>query len=596
MQDAKTELAIIQERGKKGLPLERVYPLLYNRELYLMAYGKIYRNAGAMTQGITSETVDGMSLAKIDAIIEALRYERYRWTPTRRVYIEKKNSTKKRPLSVPTWSDKLLQEVIRLILEAYYEPKFSDASHGFRPGRGCHTALRDIYHTWHGTTWFIEGDIKACFDSLNHQILLDILAENFDDKRFLRLIRELLRAGYLEDWKYNATLSGAPQGGIISPILSNIYLSKLDLYIEWILAPQYTRGDRRKINLKYIRLIEKSRELRRRGQLEEAQRIRDIALHMPTKDTTDPNYRRLRYVRYADDWLIGFAGPKEEAVEIRSKIRDYLHDVLKLELSEEKTLITHARTEAARFLSYDISTAQCDNYRPHGGRYINGKPELKIPEGILRKKCQQYLKNGKPKHRKELTEDSVYTIVSTYQAEYRGFVQYYQLALNLGKCNNLKWIMERSLTQTLALKLRVPVSKVYGKYKATHMVGKQPYKGLVVIVPREGKNPLIAKWGGIPLKRNTKAPLNDQPSVIWQSRTELETRLLADTCELCGSHDRITVHHIRAMKDLHQKGQREKPAWMRVMASRRRKTLMVCWPCHMAIQHGRPRTRSQATD
>jgi len=156
MQEARTVLAIIHERGKKRLPLERVYRHLFNRELYLMAYGRIYRNAGAMTPGSTPETVDEMSLAKIDSIIEALRNERYRWTPTRRIYIEKKHSTKKRPLSMPTWSDKLLQEVIRLLLSAYYEPQLSDYSHGFREGRGCHTALREIDHNWLGTTWFVE--------------------------------------------------------------------------------------------------------------------------------------------------------------------------------------------------------------------------------------------------------------------------------------------------------------------------------------------------------------------------------------------------------------------------------------------------------
>jgi len=210
-------LAIISERGKKGLPLERVYRHLFNRDLYLMAYGKIYANAGALTPGSTSETADEMSLSKIDAIIEAVRYERYRWTPTRRIYIEKKHSTKKRPLSMPTWSDKLLQEVIRLILESYYEPQMSDCSHGFRKGRGCHTALQDIDRTWLGTTWYLEGDIAACFDSLDHQILLATLAEKIHDGRFLRLIRELLQAGYLEEWNYHATLSGAPQGGIVTP-------------------------------------------------------------------------------------------------------------------------------------------------------------------------------------------------------------------------------------------------------------------------------------------------------------------------------------------------------------------------------------------
>src|SRR6266702_6265390 len=167
MQTAKAYLELVRERGKKGLPLERVYRQLFNRELYLIAYGKLYRNDGATTKGSTEETVDGMSLAKIDAIIAALRTERYRWTPVRRVYIEKKHSTKKRALGLPTWSDKLLQEVIRLILDAYFEPQFSDYSHGFRPGRGCHTALSQIDRAWLGTTWYVEGDIRACFDSLD---------------------------------------------------------------------------------------------------------------------------------------------------------------------------------------------------------------------------------------------------------------------------------------------------------------------------------------------------------------------------------------------------------------------------------------------
>ena len=214
MRDAQTILGLIRERGSKGLPLERVYRLLFNRELYLTAYGRIYRNAGAMTPGTTTETVDGMALQKIDAIIEALRLERYRWTPVRRVYIEKKHSMKKRPLGIPSWSDKLLQEVIRMILEAYYEPTFSPHSHGFRPERGCHTALREIYQTWTGVVWFIEGDIAQCFTSLDHSILLEILSECIHDGRFIRLIRELLKAGYLEDWKFHQTHSGTPQGGI----------------------------------------------------------------------------------------------------------------------------------------------------------------------------------------------------------------------------------------------------------------------------------------------------------------------------------------------------------------------------------------------
>jgi group II intron reverse transcriptase/maturase len=306
MRDAEAILGIIRERGKRGLPLERVYRLLFNRELYLHGYGKIHRNRGAMTPGTTPETVDGMSLAKIDAIIEALGFERYRWTPVRRTYIEKKRSTKKRPLGIPTWSDKLLQEVIRLILEAYYEPQFSDRSHGFRPNRGCHTALREVYHTWHGTAWFIEGDISQCFDRLDHQALLSNLAEQIHDGRFLRLIRELLRAGYLENWKFHATLSGTPQGGIVSPILANIYLDRLDRFVEQTLLPEYNQGIRRKGYPAYRRKIDQAYELRKAGRYQEAAAVLKEAQHLPSIDPHDPGYRRLHYVRYADDFLLGF--------------------------------------------------------------------------------------------------------------------------------------------------------------------------------------------------------------------------------------------------------------------------------------------------
>src|SRR5437016_2066320 len=227
MRTADTILGLITERGKKGLPLERLYKLLFNRDLFLEAYGKIYRNKGAMTHGVTDETPDGMSLAKIDAIIEALRYERYHWLPVRRTFTPKKHG-KKRPLGMPVWSDKLVQEVIRQILEAYFEPQFSERSHGFRPNRGCHTALREIYRKWRGTIWFIEADIAQCFEKLDHELLIERLSERIQDNRFIRLIRGLLDAGYLEDWTFHQTLSGVPQGGIVSPLLSNLLLDKLD--------------------------------------------------------------------------------------------------------------------------------------------------------------------------------------------------------------------------------------------------------------------------------------------------------------------------------------------------------------------------------
>ncbi len=590
MRDAETILSIVRERGRKGLPLERVYRLLFNPDLYLKAYGKIYRNAGAMTPGSTEETVDGMSQAKIGAIIDALRRERYRWRPARRVYIEKKNSNKKRPLGLPTWSDKLLQEVIRLILEAYYEPRFSDRSHGFRPGRGCHTALTEIKRTWTGTVWFVEGDISDCFGSLDHELLLSILAEKIHDGRFLRLIANLLKAGYLEDWRFNATLSGSPQGGIVSPTLSNIYLDRLDKFVEDELLPTYTRKTKRKENLEYRRLRYRAQRLESEGNAQGARKMRKRSQRLPSQDPNDPDYRRLRYIRYADDFLLGFSGPRKEAEEIRQRLTEHLRQEMKLELSEEKTLITHARSEAARFLGYEIVTQHDDHKRDRNGRRtINGDIGLKVPADVVRAKCAPYMRRGKPIHRAERMSDTAFSIIARYQQEYRGVVEYYRLAYNLStRFIRLKWIMEQSLTKTLASKLRISVRKVYKRFQTTIRTESGSYKGLRVEITREGKKPLVTQWGGVSLVWRRDAVLDDNPPRVWNDqRTELLERLLADACELCGSQDNVDSHHVRGLKDLQRKGRGEKPNWVKAMAARRRKTLIVCRKCHTEIHGGR---------
>jgi len=591
MRETNTILELIHERGKKGLPLERVYRLMYNPSLYLTAYGKIYRNTGAMTAGVTEETAEGMSLDKIETIIKALRDGTFQWRPARRVYIPKKTG-KLRPLGLPDWSDKLVQEVIRLLLNAYYEPQWSSRSHGFRPERGCHSALREVKQ-WDGTAWFIEGDISQCFDKLDHQVLLTILRENIHDERFIQLVKGLLEAGYLEDWKYHTTLSGTPQGGVLSPLLANVYLDKLDTYVEQQLIPVHTRGEERKRNPAYRSLCNKAYYARRKGKTEEAKLLRQLQQQLPSLDPNDPDFRRLRYVRYADDFLLGFNGPKEEAEEIKLKLEAFLRDHLKLELSQAKTLITHARTGAARFLSYEIQMIQNDTKQTSRRRSVNGQIGFRVPKDIIREKCQDYTEEGKPIHRPEMLGDSVHTIISTYQAEYRGLVEYYRMAYNLSALSRLKWDMERSLTKTLAHKEQIPVTQVYRRYQATITVEGKPYKGLQVTVEREGKKPLVAQWGGISLSWNIKATLDDQPERIWSDRSELEDRLLADTCEYCGSQEKCQVHHVRALKDLQVKGRKPKPRWMELMAIRQRKTMVVCKTCHQDITYGRPMRRKE---
>lgn len=590
VQNAETVLSIIRERGERGLALENVYRMLYNPNLYLRAYSKLYTNQGAMTPGITEETVDGMSIQKIEQLIDDIRQERFRWTPVRRIYISKKNTTKMRPLGIPAWKDKLLQEVIRSILEAYYETQFSDRSHGFRPEHGCHTALREIQTSWTGTRWFIEGDISQYFDTINHDNLITIMAEKVHDSRFMRLIKHLLKSGYMEEWKYNKTFSGVPQGGVLSPLLSNIYLDKLDQYVEKTLIPQYTRGSQRKQNPAYKSLTAKIHRARKQGKRDAVKILHKQRQQLPSLNSNDSTYRRLHYTRYADDFLLGFSGSRNEAEEIKQQIGNFLHSTLNLELSEAKTLITSATKQAATFLGYEIETQIAnDKHDQTGRRSVNGRIGLRLPRITIEEKCRRYMQKNKPVHRPELLLDTDYSIVARYQQEYCGIVQYYRLATNVSSLWKLHWVMQTSLLKTLAAKHRTSTTKIAKKYRNKTVASDgTTHVCLRVKIERAGKKPLIAQFGGLSLKRQPWATLDDKQPPQRRGTVELLQRLLAEECELCGSQTNIQVHHIRRLADLKTKRGRERPKWVKRMAARQRKTLVVCRECHNNIHAGRP--------
>jgi AI2M/AI1M-like, HNH endonuclease/Type II intron maturase/Reverse transcriptase (RNA-dependent DNA polymerase) len=426
--------------------------------------------------------------------------------------------------------------------------------------------------------------------------MLETLGEKIHDGRFLRLVSGMLSAGYLEDWVWNATLSGIPQGGPASPILSNIYLDRLDKFVEMQLLPSHNRGERRAPNLAYHGIKRAERRVRRNGNHAAARALRLRSRELPSGDPRDPGYRRLRYVRYADDILLGFSGPKAEAMEIKHALGRFLGEELKLELSEAKTLVTHAQTGKARFLGYDIMTQQANTKITRGQRAVNGSIGLLVPKDAITRRCVPYMRKGKPECRPQMFNDDDYTIISQYQAEYRGVVQYYLLANDVYRLNRLSWVMGTSLLKTLAGKHKSTVSKMARRYKAVIQTPEGPRTCFRTVVERgEEKKPLVAWFGGIPLKRQTKAAVNDRAPILATTKgNELISRLVAGCCELCGATERLEVHHIRKLADLNKPGRREKPAWVQTMARRRRKTLVLCRPCHEKTHAGRPNAATQA--
>ena len=593
MRSPERVLNSLNEHSKdSSYKFERLYRILFNEELFYVAYQKIASNGGSTTKGSDGRSIDEMSLARIETLIASLKDESYQPHPSRRVHIPKKNG-KTRPLGIPAFEDKLVQEVVRMILEAIYEGHFETTSHGFRPKRSCHTALLHIQKTFSGAKWFIEGDIKGFFDNIDHDVLVGILRERISDDRFIRLIRKFLKAGYVEDWTFHNTYSGMPQGGIVSPILANIYLDKLDKYVKEYIR-HFDMGTKRRPGKESNDLAnERKRTVRKLKKVKDGtekaalvarlKAIEQERAAFPSGDEMDGSYRRLKYIRYADDFILGVIGSKEDAQRIKEDIKSFLSASLALELSEEKTLITHTG-KSAKFLGYEITVTRNNHQR----RDVQGRlrrtygkrVRLNVSMATLRDKLLEYgameikLRNGKeiwkPKCRSGLIFNDDLEILDRYNRETVGFCNYYLIANNCVVLHNFRYIMEYSMYKTFAGKYRSTVRKINKKYRLNKLFTvKYEQKGVI-------KSRTFYKTS---FKRRTTAfngSCDIEPySIADVSRTNLTDRLKAEKCELCGATGKLIMHHVRNLKDL--KG---KESWKRLMSARKRKTIALCPSCH----------------
>lgn len=580
-----------EKAAQKGYVFERLYRNLYNPEFYLLAYQNIAKSQGSMTAGTDGMTLDDMTMGRIERIIASLKDHSYQPHPARREYIPKKSNPRKtRPLGIPSTDDKLVQEVVRMLLEAIYEPTFSCYSHGFRPKRSCHTALSEIKRIFNGVKWVIEGDIKACFDSFDHHVLIDILRRRIKDEHFIALMWKMLKAGYMEQWTYHRTYSGTPQGSGVSPILANIYLSELDRYLEKYQEQFKVGTQKQKMNKEYERawrqyLAQKALlgQFHTKETVQAFKRAQQKMLSLPY--STDKTYKNLQVNRYADDFVVGIIGSRKDAERIKADIRDFLANTLKLTLSEEKTKITHS-SELIDYLGYQFAVRRSkDAKRDKNGvlrRVWYGRVALYVPHGKWVQKLKEYQafkiatdnevkERWKPLHRGKLMHKDALTITSQFNAEIRGLYNYYSMAENVSVLNNFAFIMKESFLKTLAAKGNTTCNKIRKKYEQDGVISI-PY------ATKSGPKRCEFYHDGF-TKKAALPPVTADilPQYVKYAKTNsLAKRLKAGVCELCGTETKeIHMHHVRRLKDLKGKDELE-----RKMIEMRRKSIALCPECY----------------
>jgi group II intron reverse transcriptase/maturase len=571
-----------------------IYRYLYKKGLYHVAYQNLKSKPGNMTRGADPETLDGYSTQQIEKTISLLRDESYQPKPVRETFIPKANG-KLRKLGIPSPRDKILQEVMRMILEAIYDSPhgaaFEETSHGFRRSRSPHTALREIQRKWSGVNFFIEGDIKSCFDEIDHEKLVEIIGLRVQDQWFLNLVRKLLKSGYVDrEWQLRNTLIGTPQGGVLSPLLANIFLDQLDKFVEK-LREEYEQGKGKKANRAYRALAARKQKLAKEGKAR-TQEFRQIVRQMrrmPSLDPNDENFIRIKYVRFADDWLIGVCGSKAIAEEIKERIRTFLRDELKLTLSPEKTKITHARTEQAEFLGTLISVGRSQvqqkttlstnasgkffDRRSTGWEIIIKSPIEKLIKRLSEKGyCDT---SGKPQARGAYVTLDADQIISKYSAINRGLQNYYRFCDNFPELRRVQYVLKYSLAKTLAEKFRKSVAQTFrkGELLTEYTNSKGEVKQVVFYRNRNWQTKRDAFMAG--------QTGMDQITLEMRLRTRSK---LDRPCVICGSTEGIEMHHVRHLRKMDER--KKKEGFIRVMIALNRKQLPLCHECHSKVHRG----------
>lgn len=554
-------------KGSVGTTIRwNLFKLLTNPEFLEMCYNKQRSHPGNMTRGIVPDTLDGVSYEYFQSLSLALKQEAFNFKPGRRVYIPKA-SGERRPLTIAPPRDKIVQEGLRTLLEIVYEPEFGTlpVSHGFRPARGCHSALNRIHIHFASSVWMIEGDISKCFDTIDHQILMNLIETKVADRQFTKLIWKALRAGYMESDVYISDIVGSPQGSVVSPLLCNVYLHEMDKFIVG-LKRSFDKGDRPRLNSAYTALVSRAKRRRSSGNFEEYRRYLKLSRKLPSIDQYDPNYRKLQYVRYADDWVIGIRGTYAEAENIKTRISEFCHKQLKLRLSEEKTKITNLKRDKVFFLGTEIYRSRHQKYHAFKKRLRRSTKRLRInaPLRHIRGKLKHagFIRGNLP-HPKfvwmSLEHDK---IIAMYNAVYRGFINYYSFSTNRSRLVSfVHFFLKFSCAKLLAAKFSTGVPKTFRRF-GKDLAGPND-RGFA-----KAEYGFLGRFSQKEVK--THVPLFNTGGNL----VSLEKAV----CGNCGSSYKVEMHHVRMLKDLNPKMSRLDE----LMVRRNRKQIPLCRVCHLA--------------
>ena len=555
-----------------------LYRLFYNRDLYIIAYNSVKSNDGAETSGADGTSLHGFCEEWIAELIASIRDESYQPQPNRTTMIPKSNG-KLRKLSFPNGKDKLVQEAVRIILECIYEPTFSNLSHGFRPKRSTQSAIAEV-EAWRGTIWFIEGDISACFDEIDHRTLETILRERISDERFIRLINKILKAGYFDmQHIYYGTKTGNAQGSCCSPILCNIYLDKLDRFMINIIEMD-TLGKYRKQNPNYTKArYQYKKAISNDCDPETIKHLKGEMENIPNTDRYDPNFRRVRYVRYADDFLIGLIVPMAYADDLKQKIKEFLKNELCLRLSDEKTKITHAVDKDVTFLGYIIRKGPVNHSKFQNHPF---DPTIRVymnTDGIREKLRENGMckGNGYPIGITRLLRESPEEIIKYGNQVLRGILTQQRGCTNFYNGWRIQYIVQFSIAKTLARKFDISMKKVFARYGKTLKVNYQNAKGIARSVS-------LVLYKSFSRQKDFFAKIKSAVKLFFFLPEYNLMNPLARDCHICGNpHSHVSMYHRKTKKKL------DKPysPIVTVMLAINRRQIPLCAQCFANVEVGR---------